>query len=96
MWSELVNNIQLTWKLAWLLRTYRTCNSTVWFSKYKFYNKLFGGVILLRVTLGVIWTQPYIYIYISQSWEKILLDSKLESNFSPHAHLIFKFLCEVN
>ena len=36
-----------------MLRTYRTCNSTVGFSKYKFYNKLLGGVILLRVTLGV-------------------------------------------
>ena len=36
-----------------MLRTYRTCNSTVEFSKYKFYNKLLGGVILLRVTLGV-------------------------------------------
>ena len=35
------------------------------FSKYKFYNKLLGGVILLRVTSGVTWTQPiYIYIYI--------------------------------
>ena len=36
-----------------MLRTYRTCNSTVGFLKYKFYNKLLGGVILLRVTLGV-------------------------------------------
>ena len=45
-----------------MLRTYRTCNSTVGFSKYKFYNKLLGGVILLRVTPGVTWTQPYIYI----------------------------------
>ena len=90
--DQMVNNNQLTW----LLESYRICNSTVRFSKYKFYNKLSGGVILLRVTQGVIWTQPYIYIYISQSWEKILLDSKLESNFSPCAHLIFKFLCEVN
>ena len=30
--------------------TYRTCNSTVRFSKYEFYNKLLGGIILLRVT----------------------------------------------
>ena len=59
------NNIQLTWKLAWLLRTYWTYNSTVRFSKCEFYNKLLGGVTLLRVTPGVIWTQPiYIYIYI--------------------------------
>ena len=36
-----------------MLRTYRTCNSIVGFSKYKFYNKLLGNVTLLRVTLGV-------------------------------------------
>ena len=48
-----------------MLRTYRTCNSTVRFSKYEFYNKLLGSVTLLRVTPSVTWTQPiYIYIYI--------------------------------
>ena len=36
-----------------MLRTYRTCNSMEGFSKYKFYNKLLGGVTLLRVTLDV-------------------------------------------
>ena len=37
----------------------------VGFSKYEFYDKLLGGVTLLRVTPGVTWTQPiYIYIYI--------------------------------
>ena len=41
--DRMVNNIQLTWKLAWVLRTYRTCNSMVSFSKYEFYNKLLGG-----------------------------------------------------
>ena len=45
----MVNNIQL----IWMLRSYRTCNLMVWFSKYQFYNKLLSGVILLRVTLGV-------------------------------------------
>ena len=50
--DQMVNNIQLTWKLVWLLRTYRTCNSTVRFSKYKFYNKLLDGVTLLRVILS--------------------------------------------
>ena len=47
-----------------MLSTYKTCNSTVRFSKYEFYNKLLGGVTLLRVIPGVTWTQPYIYIYI--------------------------------
>ena len=48
-----------------MLRTYRTCNSTMRFSKYEFYNKLLGGISLLRITLSMIWTQPiYIYIYI--------------------------------
>ena len=50
----MINNIQLTWKLAWLLRTYRTRNLTMRFSKYEFYNKLLGGVTLLRLTPGVI------------------------------------------
>ena len=63
--DQMVNNMQLTWKLAWLLKTYRTCTSTVIFSKYEFYNKILGGVILPRVTSGVTWIQPnYIYIYI--------------------------------
>ena len=36
-----------------MLRTYKTCNSTVGFSKYKFYNKLLGDVILFKATPGV-------------------------------------------
>ena len=55
--DQMVNNIQL----AWMLRTYRTCNLTMGFSKHEFYNKLLGGVTLLNVILGVTWTQPYIY-----------------------------------
>ena len=62
--DRMVNNNQLTWKLVWILKTYRTCNSTVRFSKYEFYKKLLGGVTLLEVTSGVTWTQPSIYIYI--------------------------------
>ena len=54
----IVNNIQLIWKLARMLKTYKTCNSTVGFSKYKFYNKLLCDVTLLRVIPGVTWTQP--------------------------------------
>ena len=37
-------------------RTYRTCNPTVEFSKYKFINKLLGGVTLLKVISCVTWT----------------------------------------
>ena len=33
-----------------MLRTCRTYNSTLRFSKYEFYNKLLGGVTLLKVT----------------------------------------------
>ena len=54
--DQMVNNIQL----AWLLSTYRTCNSTMRFSKYEFYNKLLGSVILLRVTSGVTWIQSVV------------------------------------
>ena len=67
--NQMVNNIQLTWKLAWMLRTHRIYNSMVGFLKYEFYNKLLGGVTLLRVTPCVTWTQPkYIYIYISSNY----------------------------
>ena len=54
----------MAWKLACILRIYRTCNSTVGFLKYEFNNKILGGIILLRVTLGVTWTQPiYVCVY---------------------------------
>ena len=36
-----------------MLRTCRTYNSTLRFLKYEFYNKLLGGVTLLKVTLSV-------------------------------------------
>ena len=55
-----VNYTRLAWKLACMLRAYRTCNPTVEFTKYEFNNKLLGGVTIFRVTLGVIWTKPYI------------------------------------
>ena len=51
--DEMVNNIRLVWKLACMLKTYRTCNPTVKFLKYEFNNKLLGGVTLLRVIPGV-------------------------------------------
>ena len=54
--DEMVNNIRLAWKLACMLKTYKTYNPTVRFSKYEFYNKLLGGITLFRVTPGVTWT----------------------------------------
>ena len=58
--DKMVNYIRLAWKLACMLRPYRTCNPTVRFSKYEFNNMLLGGVTFFSVTLGVTWTQPYI------------------------------------
>ena len=47
-----------------MLRTYRTCNSTVGFSEYDFYKKLLAGVTLPEVTPSVTLTHLiYIYIY---------------------------------
>ena len=43
-----------------MLRKYRKCNPTVRFSKFKFNNKLLGGVTFFRVAYGVTRTQPYI------------------------------------
>ena len=61
--DRMVNCIWLAWKLACMLRTYKICNSTVEFSKYESKNKLLDGVTLLRIILGITWTQ-HIYIYI--------------------------------
>ena len=58
--NRMVNNIQL----AWILRTYRTCNSMVGFSNYDFYYKLLVGVILLKVISGETWTQPILKLLI--------------------------------
>ena len=50
----------MAWKLACMLRTYKTCNPTVGFSKYEFNNKLSSGVTFFRITSSVTWTQLYI------------------------------------
>ena len=55
--NQMVNIIQLIWKLTWMLRTYKTCNLMVRFSKYEFYNKLLSGVTLLITTPNVTWTR---------------------------------------
>ena len=56
----MVNYIRFAWKLACMLRPYRTCNPSVGFWKYKFNNKLLGSVTFFRVILDVTWTQSYI------------------------------------
>ena len=84
LWIEW--NIQFTWKFAWMLRTYRTCNSTIGFSKYEFYNKLLGGVTLLRIIPDVTWIQPiytYIYIYIYKH---------IHTYIHTHTHLLYEKL----
>ena len=43
----------MAWKLACMLRTYKTCNPMVRFSKYELNTKLLGGVTFFRVTSGV-------------------------------------------
>ena len=54
--NQMVNIIQLIWKLTWMSRTYRTYNLMVGFSKYKYYNKLLSGVTLFIATPGITWT----------------------------------------
>ena len=68
--NQIVNNIWLIWKLTYILRTYRICNSIVRFSKNEINNKLLGGVILLRVTPNLNLTHIYIYIYIERERER--------------------------
>ena len=80
----MINYIQLAWKLVCMLRTYRTYNSTVGFSKYKLNNKLLDGVTLFKVTPGVTLTQPtYIYIHsLRLIWFDLTQNSVLISQFS--------------
>ena len=60
LFDQMVNYIRFAWKLACMLRPYRTCNPMVGFSKYEFNNKLLGDVTILRITTCVTWTQLYI------------------------------------
>ena len=45
----MVNYIWFAWNLACKLKTYRTYNSTIRFSKYKFNKKLLNNVTLSNV-----------------------------------------------
>ena len=46
-----------------MLRTYRTCNPMVGFSKYEFNNNLLGDDTFFRVITIVTWTQLYIFYF---------------------------------
>ena len=70
--DQMVIYTQLAWKLACLLRTDRTCNLTIVFSKYEFNNKLLDGVIFFSVTSGVTWT----CIFLNSMW--ILINLPLD------------------
>ena len=61
--NQMVNYIRLTWKLASMLRTYRTYKSMVGFSKYEFNKKFLDSVTLFRVILCNL-NPTHIYIYI--------------------------------
>ena len=52
-----------------MLRTNRTCNSIVGFSKYEFYNKLLYGIILLKSWSNITWTQPSRRNQIKSAWQ---------------------------
>ena len=58
--DQMVNYVQLTWKLECMFRKCWAYNPTVGFSKYEFSNKLLDGVTFFRITSGIILTQPYI------------------------------------
>ena len=80
--DQMVNYIRLAWKLACILRIY---NSIVGFSKYEFNNKLLCGIILLRVTLGVTWTQPICVCVLLGGKRKKLGNKTLFNYISIHS-----------
>ena len=66
-------------RLACMVSTYRTCNSTVGFLKYEFNNKLLGDITLLKVTPSVCMC---IYIRIMlMSALKALVNSPVKESF---------------
>ena len=66
----MINYIWLTWNLACKLRTYKTCNSMIRFSKYKFNKKLLSGVILCNIYN---WCLYDIMGYMPQNWANVCL-----------------------
>ena len=65
----------------------------VGFSKYEFYNKLLDGVTLLKITQGVIWTEPlYIYKPIFLVSRILGCSCKYRHNTKLHKYLFLPFL----
>ena len=61
--DRMINYIRLVLEFTCMLRTYRTYNSTIKFSKYEFNNKLLDNVTLFRVCYirCNLNSTPYIY-----------------------------------
>ena len=102
----MVNNIWLTWKLVYMLRTYKTFTLTIRFSKYEFNNRLLDDVILLNVRSSVIlWTFYKIKIwgfkliihfyfrYFLEDWVEVTLGITL-SNVTPPNNLLLNSYLE--
>ena len=51
--DRMINYIRLVLEFTCMLKTYKTYNSTVKFSKYEYNNKLLDDVTLLKVTLDI-------------------------------------------
>ena len=52
----MVNYTRFSWKLACMLRIYRSCIPIVGFSKYASNNKLLGSVTFFRVIINITWS----------------------------------------
>ena len=70
--DRMINYIRLVLEFTCMLKTYRTYNSTVKFSKYEYNNKLLDDVTLLRVCYirCNLNSTSYIYIYIYRQRER--------------------------
>ena len=71
--DRMINYIRLVLEFTCMLRTYRTYNSTVKFSKYEFNNKLLDYVTLFRVCYIRCNLNSTPYIYIERERERMIL-----------------------
>ena len=75
-----------------MLRTYKTGNPTVEFSKYEFNNKLLVGVTFFRVISGVTCTK--LYIFFNSMW--ILRNVPLDYNIFIYISWLQNFMLNKN